>query len=1314
MRPSSSTSCWFSDAQRPVPLSKQSRKPRTSLSKRLASALWRWCWRLVAFALIVAAVGLTLARILLPFAGEYRGELEQRVESYIGTEVTIGALDIGWHGFVPRVRLTDVAIDTAGPVRETVAFEQAYVTVLPSWEDGAPGVRIAGVSLLGLQLSARIDDDGRIHVLGAMLDPAALRAPATSAATEGEATADATGTGAPPAAALAGVFRIGRLQLLDTTLVITGPDGTVSRWQDVELRLANAGDRHRLSLRVVPPERWGGRLQALLEFDGRPADYRDWRGRLFVDGEALALDAWLDLWPGAPVRVDSGRLDATLWSEWNGGRLIDAQLELGLDDLALQRRAGDAAVAFERIAARLRLWQPDPSQWQVDAGGLEVRRNGRDWGPDAGLSFALEDGGGWRLAAGFARLDDVAAAARVLPLPATVHDRLAALDPAGEIQRAGLAVNGDGTFRLRSDFRDVRWSPLGKIPGMTGLDGRARVGSDGGHVVLESSSVGFEAPELFRAPLRLSELRTVVWVRPIDGGVILDAPRVHARNADVTGRGRVRAEVVRGQAPRLDLQFAYHDGVANAAPNYLPAHVMPPKVVAWLDQAFHGGRVEQGSFTMRGRADDFPFRGHEGVFDVRADIAGVTLHYADGWPAIDGLVGRVHFDGPALAIRADGGTSRGVRLRRGLARIADLREGRLQVDVDAHGPVDGMLGVINDSPLAPRFAAVFGGARGGGEATLALDLDIPMQQVDATRVVGEVVLDGAALAQPAYDLAFSRLDGSVRFTESGVSIDGLTGMLRGRPIRLDAATPGDIAYFRATGDYALAELLPALAEGPLAGSTGRSAWDVVLRVPLGGGAPARLEANSDLRGTQIDLPRPLAKPADTARPLRLEMPLTGDRAGTARLRYGDDIRLALELDQDRGLGLRRLGLAFGEPAALPATPGVRLSGRLQALALSPWLDAASAGGALPLVELELQVRALGYRTYRLSDVRLVGGRTADGGWQLNLASNEATGRVRWPPEADRRDLVRARFDWVDLALLRGEQGDTQGYGRMADPDTLPALDLQVERLKLADTTLREFVLVTGTGGGGRNIHRLDFHTDHLQVQGQGLWRGGNRPRTQLRITVRSQDFGQGLAELGHPGTLANGTGRVTFDLEWPAPPWGPRLGTLSGHVRVSVDEGVLLQVNPGAARLLGMFSLESIPFRTLLQRGLIFQEMSGRVDIADGNAYTNNFKVDSAIGLIKVSGRTGLVARDYDQRVLMQPELASSLPVIGFLSGGPVAGAAIALLQGVMRNLGQDVERVSQVEYSVTGSWDDPRVERVGASGAESGAGGSGTVESPR
>ncbi len=1260
-----------------------------------------WTGLLFASGLILAAVLLTLARLLLPFASEYRAELEQRVESYLGTEISIAELDIGWHGFVPRMQLTDVVVEGAAG-RETVAFERAYVTLWPAWDDGAPRLRVTDISLLGFELSLRIDERGRIHALGALVDPAHL-VPGELADT-----------------ALAGVFEVSRLQLLDTTLLLTGPDGETSRWRDIDLRLANAGDHHRLSVVMTPPGQWGKSLRGLLEFKGKPTAYREWRARLFVEGEALALERWSGLLPNAPLRFGDGRLDVTLWSDWNEGRLVDVQADVETEDPALATAGGeDATVRFERLDGRLRLWQPSASQWQLDVDGLQVRRDGRDWSGD-GLSLAREDGGGWRLAADFLRFEDLVAVGWLLPLDESVQERLSDLSPHGDVRRLSLAAGPDDDFRLRADFRDIGWSADSRIPGMSGLDGRVRMSAAGGVIELESSGVGFHGPRLFREPLQLQELSALVRITSGENGLVLNAPRVHVRNEDLRGRGRARVRLAEGESPLLDLHFVYEDGVATAASGYLPTGIMPSPVVSWLDQAFRAGRVEQGSFILHGNIDDFPFREHSGVFDVRFDVADVTLHYADGWPAIEELDARVRFAGAGLDIGLERGSVNGLRLQRGRARFADLAQGRLEVDAEGDGPVNRMLEVINESPLASRFGPVFGGARGEGTAGLALTLSIPVREVAATRVDGEVRFADTSLAQPRHDLAFEHLAGSVHFTERSVSIDGLDASLRGRPIRIDARTEDGSAIFRGSGEFAPAELMPALAGGMLAGSEGRSAWEILLRVPLTAQETARLEASSDLQGTRIALPPPLAKPAGAARALHLEMSLATAGRREARVRYGDDTRLVLELGGDGEPALQRLGVGFNRSAELPRGRGIRVAGRLPRLPLAPWLEAAGGdsgpAAGLPLTELDLRMGSLTYHEHRLSEVDLQG-RRDEAGWQLDIVSNEATGEVVWPITAGGGDPLRARFEWIDMALLAGGEGgddETAAKPQPIDPEDLPPLDLRIERLGLNEVTLAGFALVTGTGGAGRSIHRLEFHTEHLRASGQGLWRGGPEPRTQMRLTIRSQDFGRGLAEIGYPDTMANGTGEVTFDVEWPGPPWEPRVATTGGHAEIDIRDGILREINPGAARLLGMFSFDMLPFRTLLQEGLIFSRLRGRVDLEQGDAYTGNLRIDSAIGKIRVRGRTGLVARDYDLLVRVQPALSTSLPVIGFLSGGPVAAAAIALFQGVMRNLGQDVERASRIEYAVTGSWDEPEVVQTGVEQAESGTDSPSLTEPPR
>ncbi|MCA1791388.1 MAG: hypothetical protein LC667_16515, partial [Thioalkalivibrio sp.] len=77
--------------------------------------------------------------------------------------------------------------------------------------------------------------------------------------------------------------------------------------------------------------------------------------------------------------------------------------------------------------------------------------------------------------------------------------------------------------------------------------------------------------------------------------------------------------------------------------------------------------------------------------------------------------------------------------------------------------------------------------------------------------------------------------------------------------------------------------------------------------------------------------------------------------------------------------------------------------------------------------------------------------------------------------------------------------------------------------------------------------------------------------------------------------------------------------------------------------------------------------------------------------VVRVSGRTGLVARDFDQSIVVVPRLRSTLPIVGALLGGPVTGAVVLLVERAL-GIGDQMEEAARVEYFVTGPWSDPEI----------------------
>jgi uncharacterized protein YhdP len=132
--------------------------------------------------------------------------------------------------------------------------------------------------------------------------------------------------------------------------------------------------------------------------------------------------------------------------------------------------------------------------------------------------------------------------------------------------------------------------------------------------------------------------------------------------------------------------------------------------------------------------------------------------------------------------------------------------------------------------------------------------------------------------------------------------------------------------------------------------------------------------------------------------------------------------------------------------------------------------------------------------------------------------------------------------------------------------------------------------------------------------------------------------------------------------------------------------------------LLGLLSVQSIPkrlsldFRDVFDSGFSFDEANGSFAMKNGQATTDDVVLKSSAAQISITGSTDLVAQQYDQVLTVRPGLGNTLPVIGAIAGGPIGVAAGLALQGLLH---QQLGDATQVQYTITGSWDEPVFEPV-------------------
>jgi uncharacterized protein YhdP len=196
--------------------------------------------------------------------------------------------------------------------------------------------------------------------------------------------------------------------------------------------------------------------------------------------------------------------------------------------------------------------------------------------------------------------------------------------------------------------------------------------------------------------------------------------------------------------------------------------------------------------------------------------------------------------------------------------------------------------------------------------------------------------------------------------------------------------------------------------------------------------------------------------------------------------------------------------------------------------------------------------------------------------------------------------------------------------------------------------------------------------------------------------VTSDDFGTLLAGLGLGGRVGGGKGDAKLEAAWPGSPAEFGIGSLEGTLALNARDGRLLEVEPGAGRVLGLLSLAELPrrltldFRDFFSKGFAFNRLRGNVRFGEGEARSDDLAIRGPAADIDIRGVADMRRQTFDQTVEVRPKSGNLLTAVGALAGGPVGAAIGAAANAVLKKpLGQ----IGAKTYRVTGPWKEPKVE---------------------
>ncbi|HYG45624.1 MAG TPA: AsmA-like C-terminal region-containing protein, partial [Bordetella sp.] len=414
-------------------------------------------------------------------------------------------------------------------------------------------------------------------------------------------------------------------------------------------------------------------------------------------------------------------------------------------------------------------------------------------------------------------------------------------------------------------------------------------------------------------------------------------------------------------------------------------------------------------------------------------------------------------------------------------------------------------------------------------------------------------------------------------------------------------------------------------------------------------------------------------------------------------------------------------LGVSRPAVLPAT-GLAVDIQMPELDLDAWQSIADeaapskAGGktadkrahaVLPMINrVDLQTKRLRAAGWTLDDLKLSATRPQPEHWQVSLASRQAAGSLAW------QEASGAIAGQVTARLTHLALGDQEAKNAANDEmrvseeglSDIPAIDLRAEQFSLYGHNVGALE-VLGTNLERGKLWRLDklrIASDSAELDATGNWRleGAQRGLT-VDAKAQFKDLGAFMDSIGHKQVVGGGSGTVQGKLTWRDLPWTHDLANIDGQARVSLDKGRFMNVNSRSARLLELLSLQSLQRlaklefnpANLLRDGFPFDTIRGDMKLSRGILHTEGSKLSSPVATIVLAGDTDIVAERWDMRAVVIPNLdASGAAVVTALAVNPLIGLGAFLTQWLLK---QPLARAMTMEYTVTGSWDDPKLQPV-------------------
>ena len=1125
------------------------------------------------------------------------------------------------------------------------------------------------------------------------------------------------------------------ITLLNNSIAITDEIRQLDYFFDqVNIAITFEKDRLKVSSEFLLPSTLGDSLMLIADVKDFDQGLKNVKGSLYSQGKNINLALISDFFPQIQVGVRSGNSDFEVWGNFKSVEKRRFSGNLNLRNLVYHEiEEAIAGIELDNEITELKTEfsiESDEDDWKLVLNDAEVKTEKSVW---PGNKYAIQcwscDLKDFSLALklDYVNSTHIMSTLQHFPIFATqLKKLLSTIDLKGVFEKTDFLSSWQNQelikYSYKTNLQEFSIVTAGDRFRLNNLAGELLGNHTQASLKINSPSLSLRIDEIFNNEIKNQNVNGMVQWREVEGSNVLSLENIRVIADDVEASIQGSVQFPEQEKVYTDIQILIPQAQLVSLQQYLPYKKFKPKLRNWLLSAVKQGQGSNALILLQGDPRFPSFKGFEGTFEIFGQVTDGVLDYKPEWPVVSDLHAEITLKDSFLKISGDRGKILDSQINYATAYINDLMKARLIINGNASGSANNGFEFLTKSSLLAKDSQILKQISTSGNIKLDLDLNLTLSsKLEKERLVSGVVeLDDTNLTVNAANLPFRNINGKVKFDRDGAECEGVRARLFDETFLVNASKIGaGYTSLSVSGAFSLDKYLANNYHGLNEYIKGISWVSANINLPRFRKSKSNnsiyINIDSNLKGTTVLLPEPFKKRVSESRDLNVTARYKPRGNYPLLVSYANKLFLQAMPD------LSALELRVGDKQFNMPDKGVKISGRFDELDLNEWLQlfdtynsTVSSGLDSSTIDNKKIKKAIAVDEFDIQAKRVQAANLDFENVDFQLKKNE----LNWQVEID-SSLAKGTLSYPRNKIINGPGSEIADYTAIGtfdylringagkrnftiDPRDLAGFKLTSKELKYKDYSFTDVSLNSENTTLGMRINSLTANAEDAQVNIDGYWQVINdNQATDINFTIVSKNLGNTLNGFNFGKGVDKGEGSVAGALSWIGGPHQFSVNTLSGTAKVRLKNGSIVDVEPGAGRIVGLVNLNeitrrlSLDFKDFFNKGYVFDKIRADLKFADKNLTTDNLTIRGPSADILIQGRTGLIAKDYDQIVTVTPQVSGGLPWIGLIIGGPVGAGAVIVGEKVAKSVGINVNKVTEVKYSMTGTWSEPIIEPI-------------------